>query len=147
MARAVPYVLLVSIDQFVFLAKASLPTTDVWQGALDGLGIDVHLDESIETASHSGFWPVRCGTSQLGFEYYAGPVAEIFGGEPPVGIGVRDYVVNLVTHSDLQELRCALLAAAALAIETDGVVFDDETGGLTTGSSLLEEAGTIDPPT
>lgn len=55
-------------------------------------------------------------------------------------------MVNFVTHSDLQELRCAMTAAAALATVTDGVVFDDESGGLIDGSVLLQQAQKIDPP-
>lgn len=83
---------------------------------------------------------------KLGFEYYTGSVADMFGGPPPDGLDMGDFVVNFVMHSDLQELLCSMIAAAALATVADGVVFDGESGGLIDGSALLEQARTIDPP-
>jgi hypothetical protein len=47
----------------------------------------------------------------------------------------------------MQELRCAMLAAAALATETGGLVLDDESGELVDGATLLEQAQTLPPPT
>lgn len=134
-----------SVDLFVFLSESSLPTTAQWQDALDRLGVDMRLDGSIDAADHSGFWPAQCGSRRVGFEFYTGPVAERFGAQPPDGLGGRDFVANFVTHSDLQELRCAMLAAAALATETGGVVLDPQSGALMDGSTLLMEAQTIDP--
>ena len=134
-----------SVDLFVFLSASNLPTTAEWQDGIDRLGVNVRLDESIDSANHSGFWPAQCGSGQLGFEYYTGSVADTFGAQGPDGLGGRDFVANFVTHSDLQELRCAMIAAAALATLADGVVFDDKTGGLIVGSALLEQAQTIDP--
>jgi hypothetical protein len=127
----------------VFLNEANLPSTRQWQEALDGLAVNVRLDESVDTTQHSGFWPVLMGGSQSGFEYYSGTLADAFGGEPPEGLGDREYVVNLVTHSDIRELQCAMFAAAALAIEVDGAVFDDDSGGLIDGAALVEQARAI----
>lgn len=47
----------VSGSLLVFLEQAKLRTTERWQHALDQLGFDVHLDDSVDTAQHSGFWP------------------------------------------------------------------------------------------
>lgn len=136
-----------SVDLFVFLSKPKMLTAAEWQTAIDRLGVDVHLDESIDAAQHSGFWPADCGSRRLGFEYYAGSIADTFGASPPAGLGDRDFVVDFVTHSDLLELRCAMICAAALAIETGGLTLDDGTGELVHGVTLLEQALTIPPPT
>lgn len=88
----------------------------------------MRLDGSVDAANHSGFWPARCGVRPLGFEFYTGPVADTFGAELPDGLEGRDFVVSFVSHSDQQELRCAMLATAALATETGGIVLDGESG-------------------
>lgn len=136
-----------SVDLYVFLSESSLPTTAQWQEAIDRLGVDVLLDGSIDTADHSGFWPTQCGPRALGFEFSTGRVSDSFGAQPPDGLGGRDFVASFVTRSDLQELRCAMLAAAALATETGGVVLYPQSGALMDGSALLTEAQAIDPPT
>jgi hypothetical protein len=133
----------VSVDQFVFLRQEDLPSTSKWQVALDQLGIDLQLDPTVEPSLHAGFWPARLGGEHAGFEYYSGSIPDAFGAAPPDGLNGRDYVVNLVTHSDLHELRCAMYAASALASLCDGVCLDEETGELTSASAVLQEARSI----
>jgi hypothetical protein len=79
-----------------------------------------------------------------GFEFYAGSIESAFGTPAPECIGGRDFAVNLVTHSDIRELECSLFAAAALASVTDGVAFDEETGGIMPFAALLDEARSIE---
>jgi hypothetical protein len=74
-----------SVDLYVFLSAEKLPTAAEWQTAIDRLGADVHLDQSIDAAHHSGFWPARCGSTSLGFEFYVGAISEIFGAAHPGG--------------------------------------------------------------
>ena len=133
----------VSVDQFVFLRKADLPSTERWQAALDQLGIDLQLDPTVDPSVHSGYWPARLGGQDSGFEYFCGSIPDAFGAPPPDGLNGRDHVVNLVTHSDVHELRCAMYAASALAAACDGLCFDEATGGLTSASAVLQEARSI----
>jgi hypothetical protein len=140
---ATTYRHLVSVSQIVFLCEADLPSTSRWQAALDQLGIDLQLDPTVEPSGHSGYWPARLVCQDSGFEYFCGSIPDAFGALPPDGLNGRDYVVNLVTHSDLHELRCAMYAASALAAACDGLCFDEETGGLTSASAVLQEAHAI----
>ncbi|MGH9228759.1 MAG: hypothetical protein ACRD07_08525 [Acidimicrobiales bacterium] len=133
----------VSVDQFVFLRKADMPSTSRWQAALDQLGIDLQLNPTLDPSVHSGYWPALLGDHDSGFEYLCGSIPDAFGAPPPDGLNGRDYVINLVTHSDLRELRCAMYAASALAVACDGLCFDEETGGLTSASAVLQEAHSI----
>jgi len=133
----------VSVDQFAFLREADLPSTSRWQAALNELGIDLQLDPTVEPSVHSGYWPARLGGQEAGFEYFGGSIPDAFGAPPPDGLNGRDYVVNLVTHSDVHELRYAMYAASALATVCDGLCFDEETGGLTSASAVLQEAHSI----
>ena len=133
-----------SVDVFVFLKRENLPSTAAWQQALDRLGIDIQLDASIEAASHSGYWPARLGGKPSGFEILVGQISDIFGRTAPPGVGERDIAADFVTHSDMVELQCSMFAAAALGIETDGLIFDEDTDGLMQPSELLEQARAID---
>jgi hypothetical protein len=132
-----------SVDQFVFLREADLPSTSQWQATLDQLGIDLQLDTTVEPNGHSGYWPARFGGQDSGFEYFCGSIPDAFGAPPPDGLNDRDYVVNLVTHSDMHELRCAMYAASALAAVCDGLCFDEEADALTTATAVLHEAHSI----
>ena len=114
------------------------------QRALDRLGIDVQLDASIEAVSHSGYWPARLDGRPSGFEILVGPIPEVFGRTAPPGVDERDIAADFVTHSDIRELQCSMLAAAVFGIETDGLIFDDDTEGLMQPTELLEQARAID---
>lgn len=134
----------VAVDVFVFLRRERLPTTEQWQSALDRLSIDVQLDASIDARSHSGYWPARAGEHQSGFEFFVGPVAEVFGQAAPSGADDRDIAANFVTHTDMRELQCSMLAAAALGVVADGLVLDDETESLVLPEQFLEQTRGID---
>jgi hypothetical protein len=133
----------VSVDQFVFLREENLPSTSTWQVALDQLGIDLQLDPTVEPSLHAGYWPARLGGEETGFEHFSGTIPDAFGAVLPDGLNGRDYVVNLVTRSDVRELRCAMYAASALASVCDGLCLDEETGRLISASAVLQEARSI----
>jgi hypothetical protein len=133
----------VSVDHFVFLRERDLPSTAQWQAALDQMGVDLQLDSTVEPGDHSGYWPARLAGEESGFEFFRGSLEDEFGAEPPEGLNGRDHVVSLLTHSDVQELRCAMYALAALALASDGLCFDEETGGVRDASAVLEEARSI----
>lgn len=134
------YDLEVSVDIFVFLRKDRLNSTAESQARLDDLGIDLQLGVDAEPATHTGYWPSVLEGTPTGFEFYATPTHEGFAQTPPPSVGDRDYVANFVTHSDMRELKCGMLAAACLAIAAQGVAFDEET---MSGEDLLEQARAI----
>lgn len=129
-----------SVHVLVFIERSRLPTTAQWQSALDRFGTGLKLDAGLASDAHSGYWPATIDGHQSGFEYYLGSTEEAYGGDAPAELGRRDLAVDLVTHSDLRELRCSMMAAAALAHVADGLAFDESTGGLVVGTALLEQA-------
>lgn len=129
-----------SVDTFVFIHSAELPSASVWQAAIDRLGLDLQLDQSIDSRSHTGFWPAKAAGHDTGFEFFAGPIPDWFGGPVPVQAGDRDWVVDLVTHSDMRELQAAMYAAAGLVEGSNGTVFDEASEGILELSALLQEA-------
>jgi hypothetical protein len=133
-----------SVDIFVFMREQDLPSTRRWQAALDRLEVGIHLDATPEPTTHSGYWPVTASAQASGFEYLAGPIADAFGSQPPVEVQDRDFVVDLITHSDMQELRCAMFAACALAPECNGVIVDGESGTVMTTAEMRAQASSID---
>ena len=58
----------------------------------------------------------------------------------PEAIGDRTHAVDFVTHSDMRELICGLVAGAILAKLADGLVFDEESGKFIDGDEALELA-------
>ncbi len=115
-----------SVDLYVFLRSGHLPSISEWQTQLDALTVDLRLDPEVDPRSHTGYWPAELDGVSSGFEFVLGSVKETFGSAPPPGVGDREVVAQFVTHSDMHELKCSMLAAAALATFADGVVFDED---------------------
>jgi len=134
----------VSVDLFVFLQQDALPTVQQWQNQLDSIALDLVLDRSITVADHSGYLPATLEGSQSGFEFYTGAVPDLFEAELPAEASKCDLVANFVTHSDLVELKSAMIAAVALASAANGFIFDEATQGIASVSQLLAEAATIE---
>jgi hypothetical protein len=111
-----------------------------WQAALDSAGTNVVLDKINDLRTHTGYLPATHRGYPSGFEWYYGPIAENFGGDLPDGIGNRTHAINFVTHSEMRELVCGMLAGAALAQISDGVVLDEESGELISGDAALKMA-------
>jgi len=133
----------VSVDIFVFMREQDLPSTGSWQAALDRLDVGLRLDAAPDPATHSGYWPVKASAQVSGFEYFSGSIADAFGAQPPVEVEDRDFVVDLVSHGDMQELRSAMFAACALALECNGVIVDGESGTVMTTDELRTQASSI----
>jgi hypothetical protein len=72
-------------------------------------------------------------------------VPEAFGGDVPLEFADRDFVVNLVTHSDVVEQKHPMLAAVALANVADGLILNGETGDVVSSEEMLQEARSIEP--
>jgi hypothetical protein len=129
-----------SVDCLVFLRDDRLPTAGQWQAALDRAGTGIVLDKVTDLRGHTGYLPAIHRGQASGFEWYYGPLAEYFGGTPPDGIEDRRHVVDFVTHSDMRELVCGMIAGAVLAQIADGRVLDEDSGTLINGDAALEIA-------
>ena len=126
-----------SVECYYFLRDEKLPSVLQWQAALDQAGIDIQLDDVGDLRKHTGYLPAIFRGQPSGFEWFFGPLEENYGGAAPDGIGDRDHVINCVTHSDIRELVCGLIACAVLSGLADGVFLDDESGQVLSADQAL----------
>jgi hypothetical protein len=129
-----------SVENFIFLADERLPSIDTWQAALDREGTEIVLHKIDDLREHTGYIPATHRGHESGFEWFYGPIGENFGDDLPDGVGDRTHVIDFVTHSDMRELVCGLIAGAVLAKISDGVVFDEESGEVISGDAALQAA-------
>ena len=131
-----------SVHTLIFLRDDRLPTRDVWQQALDDAGTGITLDVVDNLREFSGFLPAKFDGEASGFEWYYGPVEEVFD-DKPSAVGEREHAIDFVTHSDLQELVCATYAAGAIAKVADGLFYDEDQDAFVAGDRVLEIACNI----
>lgn len=133
-----------SVVLVVFLPSETLPSVDQWQHQIDELGVDLKLSDAVETMDHSGYLPAVLGGRPSGFEFYFGSITDSLDGAPPVQVGDCKSSAELVTHSDIRELKSAMIAAAALASLSNGFIFDDQTDSVVSIEHVLTEALAIE---
>lgn len=126
-----------SISRSVYLRRTKMLVPEAWAEAIRAAGFPVTMDTDFDVERHSGFLPCRYDDREGGFEYSFSTVAE--SGETP-DIGDRDVCVSFVTHSSMRELATAVVAAAVLCAETDGVLHDEEAGELIAATDALGDA-------
>lgn len=115
-----------SVTTCVLLEARRLPTTAAWQQAIDELAAGMVLDPDGDIGEDTGYWPVEVDGAPCGFELFQDDLDGL-GAEHLVNqVGGRDLAVVLVTHGDLDELRCALFATVALARAAGGVIVDED---------------------
>jgi hypothetical protein len=129
-----------SIECYYFLRGEKLPSVSQWQAALNEAGADIVLDDVGDLRTHTGYIPVIYRGQPSGFEWFFGPLEENYCGIAPDGIGDRAHVINCVTHSDMRELVCGLVACAVLSRLADGVFLNDESGQVISAEQALLEA-------
>ena len=129
-----------SVDSFFFMRDEKLPTISQWQAALDEAGVAIVLEDIGDLRKHAGYLPATFRGQSSGFEWYYGPLAKNFGGDAPDGLNGRQHVINCVTHSDMTELVCGLIACSVLSQVADGLFLDEEPGGLVSANQALKIA-------
>ena len=128
-----------SMDIFV-LSDRRLNSLDEWQRCIDaeGRGLALQTDASIDELH--GFLPVRLAGVSTGFECGPCDVREVMKLYRGVDFG-REWECGLVfVWRSLDECLTALLAAAAYAKATDGIVFDTHDGTVMSPKRTLELA-------
>lgn len=134
-----------SVDSFFFVRDGKLPTIPQWQAALNQAGVGILLEDVGDLRTHTGYLPATHRGEPSGFEWFYGPLADNFGGDPPQGLDGREYVINCVTHSDMRELVCGSVACAVLTQLADGMFLDEESGGLLNPEEALNQALAMEP--
>jgi hypothetical protein len=119
-----------SVESFFFVRDAKLPSIPQWQAALERAGVGIVLEDVGDLRAHTGYLPATHRGHLSGFEWFYGPLAENFGGDPRQGLDGREHVISCVTHSDMRELVCGLVASSVVMKLADGVFLDEESGGL-----------------
>lgn len=133
-----------SVNSFFFVHDEKLPTISQWQAALDQSGDGIVFEDVGDLRKHTGYLPATYRGKPSGFEWFYGPLRDTLAGNPPEGLDGRAHVVNCVTHSDMGELVCGLIACAVLSQLADGVFLDEESGGLLGADAALEMARGIE---
>lgn len=128
-----------SVDLIVFASRTAMPTPSGWQQAINDAGFPVELDTNFDIDTQSGFLPCKLRGVDSGFEYFASKLSKdeaAEAGAPPSS----DFSVTLVTHSDLRELACSAVAAAALAFASGGLLVDPQSGESFAAADTLQWA-------
>jgi hypothetical protein len=126
-----------SVTTRVVLDPARMPSPAAWAREIRARGFAMDLDEEFDPPTFSGFLPCVHQGHASGFEYGFEPDPEIEAELRQAAGATRTLEITFVTHSDLRELVTAWIAAGALALLTDGVVWSDESGECLSGSEAL----------
>jgi hypothetical protein len=117
-----------SAEIYVFLARSAMPAPDQWQQAIASAGFPLKLDTDFDPFTFTGFLPCDLRGHASGFEYFFLPkeqIAEEFTYLAP-RVKAFDSVVMLVWGSSLEEMACAVMAAATLAAATPALLYAPE---------------------
>jgi hypothetical protein len=131
----------VSIDLTVYLRRSAMPTPSAWQQAIAATGLPVELDTDFDPDTFTGYLPCKLRGVDAGFEYFSDSLSpeDAASLDAPPGV---DYSVNLVVHSDPRELASAVVAAAALASASGGLLVDPQSGESYPAAEALSWAAT-----
>src|SRR5438477_12326880 len=113
-----------------------MPSPELWAKAIRDAGFPVDLDSDFNPDTDIGFWPCRFRGVLSGFEYYSSRLSE----QDRQDLGVPpdcDFLVTLVTHSDLREHATSLIAASVLCQVSGGLLCDPQTGEQYAPSGVL----------
>lgn len=126
-----------SLDLVVFIPRrAVLPRVAAWVEAAHSHGFQLSFDPGFNPHEHSGGLPVVCQGVEAAFEYYYDNVADYLheAGESFTWLERLRFrmkfraAVALVTHSRADDRFAAVVAAAALAQTTHGLLLDCASG-------------------
>jgi hypothetical protein len=132
-----------SVNCYIFLDDALLPSVAEWQAELDKQQCGIVLEPIEDLRTHSGYLPTSYHGQPCGYEWYYGTAEEIFGKQPEI-VDRRTHAIDFVTHSDMQELICGMISGAVLAKLANGLVLDEESGEFVDGNKALEIAKRIE---
>jgi hypothetical protein len=131
-----------SVELHVFLSKHSLPDIRHWQAAIDSHGFDVKLDSGVDVGAQSGYLPAVFKGIDSGFEFHVAPASDVIEAYPDIAgrLSGIDIVGNFRWFGDLNEMACAMAAAAALTSMSGGVWFDPQDGEMRDALGAIKEA-------
>lgn len=128
-----------SAEIYVFLERANMPSPQQWQQTIAAAGFPLTLDTDFDPFTFTGFLPCQWSGHAAGFEYYFHPrqqIAEEFTYLAP-RVTPFDSVVMLVWGGSLEEMACAVTAAAALAPTTPSLLYAPEDDSAVPGANAI----------
>jgi hypothetical protein len=114
-----------AVEVHVLLRTDRLPDAQQWQSAIDSLGFDMKLDHTLVVEKNTGFLPAKFKGRNSGFEFDVSPASDIIESYPAQAakfVGVNRSA-NFRWGGNLNEMACALVAAAALTKIGTGIWF------------------------
>ncbi|CAN5549552.1 hypothetical protein BH11MYX1_BH11MYX1_11370 [soil metagenome] len=134
-----------SVTMSVFLSDEQMITPAGWAAAILSAGFEMNLDTGLDVRTFAGFLPCTYAGREAGFEYAWNTVDLSSLDDEVVGrIARRDIVVSFTTHADMRGLATSVTASAALCANTDGVLWDTESGELIAAAEALDWASEIE---
>jgi hypothetical protein len=131
-----------SMELYLFLNRADLPSPEVWQQRITQSGFRLQLDTDFDPVTFTGFLPCMLEGQQLGFEYYfvakdsiapsdtyLAPVAQPF-----------DSIITLVWGGSLREMAAVMMAAGALSAALPSCIYMPEDDSTIAGEQALSYA-------
>lgn len=129
-----------AMETFV-LSDRELSSVSEWQTAIDAEGFPLQLSPDVQLETHAGFLPAYLHGELTGFECDHFPADEFMSEMSDIDLGHDwKYVLAFRWRGDFNEMRAALIAGAAYAKATDGVVFDDQERKVRSAAEALKEA-------
>ena len=103
-----------SNEQFAFMNRATVPSREAWQAAINGSGFDLQLDPALRPFEDSGFSPCKLDGRDSGFEIYYDGSQELLDSFEEL-VGDHDYCISFRWGGDMSEYACVMIASYALA--------------------------------
>ena len=116
-----------------------MPTPAGWQRAIHEAGFPIELDTDFDLDTFRGFLQCKLRGTVSGFEYFASQMSEPEATEMGAPSG-SDFSVTIVTHSDMRECACSVVAAGALAFASRGLLVDPQSGESYTPTEVMSWA-------
>jgi hypothetical protein len=124
-----------SVHVCVFLRESELPTQEQWQRAVREAGHDLVFD-SFSPREHTGFLPMQLAGEECGFEYSLNAIDKDEVEEVLAIVGDRTHIAEFTSHSSMQDLRAAEIAASALTKIANGIFYDPHSGSHAKGEAV-----------
>jgi hypothetical protein len=131
-----------SLEAYVFLNRATLPTAAVWGTAIHDHGFAVFFDADFDPLKDTGFVPCRCAGFEAGFEYYLhsrDAVASAYPVLKPL-IDGYDSAVSFVWSGQPADCATAIAAAAVLTSLSSGLMYDPQDDVRMSGPEAVDYA-------
>jgi hypothetical protein len=132
-----------SLQQTVYVDRASVPQRDALQAAIDALGFDCKLDPSFMPFKSAGFLPCVLNGKDSGFEMCFEPAADVIRHFPHLEgtIGSRDTAITFRWGGEMAECACVIIVSAALATSFGAMVHYQDDDMLYSAAQLVAGAG------